>query len=99
MAIEQETFQGDSLDPMTYGVNRNEFLCQKYQRLIALAKKTPGLGASNKLQQWNRQLGRAGAAKARFETLRAETISRPSLRAASPPTEFTTIALRETANA
>lgn len=77
LAIEQETFQGGSCDPMNYGVDRNRFLCQKYKRLIALAEEAPGLGASNKLKQWKRQLEHAVAAKDRFEKLRDKIKNNP----------------------
>jgi hypothetical protein len=83
LAIEQEPFEGDSFEPITYARDRNVFLCQKYQRLIDLAKKTKGMSAINKLKQWQRQLERTAAAKDRFEKLRAEIkIVRPSLFAA-----------------
>jgi hypothetical protein len=73
MAIEQESFRGTCCDAMTYGIERNAFLCDKYQRLIALAKKTRGLSADTKLKQWRRQLDRSMGAKDRFEKLRAES--------------------------
>ena len=86
MAIEQETFESSSCNPFTYGINRNAFDCQKYQRLIALAKKAPGLTARTKLKQWKRQLERSVTAKDRFEKLRAEMRINPpvSLFAVAP---------------
>jgi hypothetical protein len=77
LAIEQETFEGGSCDPITYAFDRNAFLCEKFRRLIALAKKTPGETASNRLKLWTRQLERAVAAKDRFEKHRVEIKSNP----------------------
>jgi len=79
MAIEQETFQSTCRDPFTYGIDRNTFVCQKFQRLIDLAEKAPGQAAKIKHKQWKQQLERSLAAKGRFEKLRAETKIIPSL--------------------
>jgi hypothetical protein len=79
MAIEQETFQGTSCEPIAYAIDRNAFLCEKLQRLIALARQTPGETARNRLKQWKGQLERAVAAKQRFEKLRAEIKTNPPI--------------------
>jgi hypothetical protein len=72
IAIEQEPFESNSCNPITYGIDRNTFRREKLQRLIDLARKAPGRIANTKLKIWQQQLDRSIAAKERFEKLRTE---------------------------
>jgi hypothetical protein len=72
LSIEHEQFQGDSADPLSYGVERAIFEKAKFKRLIAAARQVRMQTARTKLEQWKRQLERANQSQARFEKLRDE---------------------------
>jgi hypothetical protein len=72
LAIEGEKFQEDCADPIIYGIERAAFEQDKFQRLIAVARQVNMQTARTKLEQWKRQLERAGQSKARFERMRDE---------------------------
>jgi hypothetical protein len=84
MSIESEKFLGDCSDPITYGIERALFEKEKFRRLIATAKQVDMQTARTKLEQWKRQLERAGQSQQRFEKIRDELRASRAQNAAMP---------------
>jgi hypothetical protein len=70
--IESEKFNGDTSDPIVYGIERAAFEREKFKRLIAAARKVPMQTARTKMEQWKRQLERATQSQQRFQKIRDE---------------------------
>ena len=71
-AIESEKFRDDFDDPISYGIQRAAFDCEKFRRLIAAAQEVNMQTTRVKMEQWKRQLDRAMQSQQRFERLREE---------------------------
>jgi hypothetical protein len=72
LAIEGEKFQNNFSDPVSYGIERAAFDCEKFKKLIAAAQEVNMQTTRAKMEQWKRQLQRATVSQQRFERLREE---------------------------
>ncbi len=88
LEIESEKFIGDCSDPINYGIQRAAFECDKFKRLIAVARKVPMQTARAKMEQWKRQLERATQSQERFQKIHDEIQHvRPNFVVTRPPAE------------
>ena len=71
-SIQNERFQPSTSDPLTFGIERANFDCQKYKRLISASKGLSFSTVTSKRATWLRQLERATATVERLEKLRAD---------------------------
>ena len=71
-SIEEQSFIGDFVNPIEYGIQRAGFEKRKFQKLITAARKVDSKTARAKSQQWQRQLVRAESSCERFKQLRKE---------------------------
>ena len=72
MSIEEEDFCGNYTDPIEFGIQRAAFEKQKFQKLIAAARRVNCRTTKTKGEQWRRQLERAQHSYDRFKELQKE---------------------------
>jgi hypothetical protein len=71
-AIYSETYSGEDVSPIEYGIRRAEFEDMKLRRLIELAEQTAFSTARRKVAGWKRQLERVQLIRMRLEERRRE---------------------------
>jgi hypothetical protein len=73
-AIYNDTYKGEDVSPIEYGIRRAEFEEEKLKRLIALADQTIFSTAKRKVAGWRRQLDRVHVIRVRLEQRRSEAM-------------------------
>jgi hypothetical protein len=72
ISVERQKFQAESLDPLHYGIQRDEFKKARLAQLIAAGVKVDSKTVAAKISRWKRQLLRLDQSQARLEKLRQE---------------------------
>ena len=72
ISLERQKFQAESLDPLHYGIQRDEFKKSRLSQLIAAGVAVNSKTVAAKVARWKRQLVRLNQSQARLEKLRQE---------------------------
>jgi uncharacterized protein YigA (DUF484 family) len=83
MAIEDRRCSADSLDPISFGIQRAKFEVIKYQRLIAAARGIAAKTVQARIKPWQRQLAHAHESRERFEELERQVLQARTVRVAA----------------
>jgi hypothetical protein len=71
-AIYNDSYKGEDVSPIEYGIRRAQFEEEKLKRLITLADQTVFSTAKRKVAGWRRQLERVHVIRVRLEQRRSE---------------------------
>src|SRR5262245_22941210 len=72
ISLEQQRFQAESLDPLDYGIKRDDFRKAQLKKLISIGAKVNSKTVQAKVERWKRQVRRIDESQARLEKLRSE---------------------------